>query len=65
MSAKFPRGDFNILGISYVNLLKTMSLPIYYQVTYVTASDIKKIVTNLQIYEYFYISKWIPINETY
>ena len=36
-----------------------------HQVTYVTASDLKKIATNLQIYESFYISKKILNNETY
>ena len=36
-----------------------------HQVTYVTASDIKKIATNLQIYESFHISKQIPNNETH
>ena len=36
-----------------------------HQVTYVTASDIKNFATNLQIYESFHISKYIPNNERY
>ena len=34
-----------------------------HQVTYVTASDIKKIAINLHIFESFYISIQIPDNE--
>ena len=36
-----------------------------HQVTYATASDIKNFATNLQIYEFFHISKQIPNNETH
>ena len=55
MSAKFPRGDKNIFR--HILRKDNELAHLLHQVTYVTASDIKKIATNLQIYESFHISK--------
>ena len=52
MSAKFLRGDQNIIRH---NLRKELA-HILRQVTDVTASDIGKFSTNLQIYESYHIS---------
>ena len=55
MSAKFPRGDYNIFRHF---LRKDNELAhLLHQVTYVTASDIKNFATNLQINEPFHINK--------
>ena len=63
MSAKFPRGDLNIFR--HILRKDNELAHLLQQVTYVTASDIKNFTTNLQIYEYFHISKEIPSNETH
>ena len=63
MSAKFPRGDYNIFR--HILRKDNELAHLLNQVTYVTASDIQIFATNLQIYESFHISKWIPNNETY
>ena len=55
MSAKFPRGDLNIFR--HILRKDNELAHLLHQVTYVTASDIKKIATNLQNHESFYISK--------
>ena len=55
MSANFPRGDKNIFR--HILRKDNELAHLLHQVTYVTASDIKKIATNLQIYESFHISK--------
>ena len=55
MSAKFPRGDLNIFR--HILRRNNELAHLLYQVTYVTASDIKKFAANLQIYESFHISK--------
>ena len=55
MFAKFPRGDLNIFR--HILRKDNVLTHLLHQVTYVTASDIKKVATNLQIYEYFHISK--------
>ena len=55
MSAKFPRGDKNIFR--HILCKDNELAHLLHQVTYVTAFDIKKFATNLQIYESFYISK--------
>ena len=55
MSAKFPRGYYNI----FMHILRKDNelAHLLHQVTYVTASDIKNFATNLQIYQFFHISK--------
>ena len=55
MSAKFPRGDYNI----FMHILCKDNEPAHllHQATYVTASDIKNFATKLQIYEAFHIFK--------
>ena len=55
MSAKFPRGGQNIFR--HILRKDNELAHLLHQVTYVTASDNKKIATNLQIYESFHISK--------
>ena len=55
MSAKFPRGESNIFR--HILHKDNELANLLHQVTYVTASDIKNFARNLQIYEYFHISK--------
>ena len=45
MSAKFPRGDYNIFR--HISRKDNKLAPLLHQVTYVTASGIKKNATNL------------------
>ena len=55
MFAKFARGDLNIFR--HILRKDNELAHLLHQVTYVTASDLKKIASNLQIYESFHISK--------
>ena len=55
MSAKFPRGDYNIF--KHILRKDNELAHLLHQVTYVTASDTKYFATNLQIYESFHISE--------
>ena len=55
MSAKFPQGDYNIFR--HILGKDNELTHLLHQVTYVTASDIRKFAINLQIYESFHISK--------
>ena len=55
MSAKFSRGDLNI--IRHIVRKNNELAHLLHQVTYVTASHIKYFATNLRVYESFHISK--------